>query len=117
MASDNAGQLRRLMSEGFGGGKMSVPDEMMSAEDANKMSEEINHPRRRFLGIAAMGIAATEFGVLGSAAAQAGTAKPAVATTLMPGTNASFGPLKQINAGLLNIGYAEAGPSGGPVVI
>jgi len=34
-----------------------------------------------------------------------------------PGTNTSFGPIKQINAGLLNIGYAEAGPANGPVVI
>ena len=29
----------------------------------------------------------------------------------------SFGPLKQIDAGLLNVGYAEAGPAGGPAVI
>lgn len=28
-----------------------------------------------------------------------------------------FGPLKQIDAGLLNVGYAEAGPQDGPVVI
>jgi pimeloyl-ACP methyl ester carboxylesterase len=28
-----------------------------------------------------------------------------------------FAPLKQINAGLLNVGYAEAGPAHGPVVI
>jgi pimeloyl-ACP methyl ester carboxylesterase len=34
-----------------------------------------------------------------------------------PGTNTSFGPLKQIDAGVLNIGYAEAGPANGPVVI
>jgi len=34
-----------------------------------------------------------------------------------PGTNASFPPLKQVDAGVLNIGYAEAGPSNGPVVI
>jgi pimeloyl-ACP methyl ester carboxylesterase len=31
--------------------------------------------------------------------------------------NRSFGPLKQIDAGLLNIGYAEAGPTNGPAVI
>jgi pimeloyl-ACP methyl ester carboxylesterase len=31
--------------------------------------------------------------------------------------HASFGPLKQIDAGLLNVGYAESGPSGGPPVI
>jgi pimeloyl-ACP methyl ester carboxylesterase len=33
------------------------------------------------------------------------------------GTNTSFAPLKQIDAGLLNIGYAEAGPKTGPPVI
>jgi pimeloyl-ACP methyl ester carboxylesterase len=31
--------------------------------------------------------------------------------------NSSFGPLKQIDAGVLNIGYAEAGPADGPTVI
>ena len=30
------------------------------------------------------------------------------------GTNTSCGPLKQIDAGLLNVGYAEAGPASGP---
>ena len=29
----------------------------------------------------------------------------------------SFGALKQIDAGLLNVGYAEAGPADGPVVL
>jgi pimeloyl-ACP methyl ester carboxylesterase len=33
------------------------------------------------------------------------------------GTGASFGPLKQIDAGLLNVGYAEVGPADGPAVI
>jgi pimeloyl-ACP methyl ester carboxylesterase len=31
-------------------------------------------------------------------------------------TGASFGPLKQIDAGLLNVGYVEAGPDDGPAV-
>jgi pimeloyl-ACP methyl ester carboxylesterase len=37
----------------------------------------------------------------------------------MPGTGptASFGPLKQIDAGELNVGYAEAGPADGPAVL
>ena len=34
-----------------------------------------------------------------------------------PETNTSFGALKQINAGVLSVGYAEAGPSRGPAVI
>ena len=37
--------------------------------------------------------------------------------TIKPGTNTSFGPLKQIDAGVLNVGYAEDGPADGPVVI
>jgi pimeloyl-ACP methyl ester carboxylesterase len=49
--------------------------------------------------------------------AQSNKTKPADATTMKPGTNTSFGPLKQIDAGVLNVGYAEAGPSDGPAVI
>jgi pimeloyl-ACP methyl ester carboxylesterase len=33
------------------------------------------------------------------------------------GTNTSFGSLKQIDAGDLNVGYAEAGPTNGPAVM
>jgi pimeloyl-ACP methyl ester carboxylesterase len=33
------------------------------------------------------------------------------------GTNTSFGQLQQINAGVLHVGYAEAGPTGGPAVM
>jgi pimeloyl-ACP methyl ester carboxylesterase len=77
------------------------------------MSEHTNHDRRRFLGAAAMTIAAAQFGMTGSSQAQ--SAKDAAA--IKPGTNTSFGPLKQIDAGLLNVGYAEAGPADGPAVI
>ncbi len=37
--------------------------------------------------------------------------------TLKPGTNTSFGSLKQIDAGVLNVGYVEAGPTDGRTVI
>jgi len=36
---------------------------------------------------------------------------------MKPGTNTSFGALKQVDAGRLNVGYAEAGPVDGPAVI
>jgi pimeloyl-ACP methyl ester carboxylesterase len=81
------------------------------------MPEAINHHRRRFFGAAAMTIAAAPFVLSGSAGAQPSAARPADAATLKPGTNTSLGPLKQIDAGLLNIGYAEAGPASGPAVI
>jgi pimeloyl-ACP methyl ester carboxylesterase len=80
----------------------------------DKIVSEINQGRRRFFGTAAMAIAASQLGMIGPAAAQAAGAKiPAI----KPGTNTSFGPLKQIDAGVLNVGYAEAGPANGPPVI
>ena len=80
------------------------------------MVEKTNHNRRRFLATAIMAIASAELGMVGSSAAQS-KAKPATVPPIKPGTNKSFGPLKQVDAGVLNIGYAEAGPSGGPPVI
>ena len=79
------------------------------------MSEDINHRRRDFLGVAAATLAAAQFGAIGAARAQS-EAKPAL-PAVKPGTHTSFAPLKQIEAGLLNVGYAEAGPADGPPVI
>jgi pimeloyl-ACP methyl ester carboxylesterase len=81
------------------------------------MPEAINQARRRFFGTAAMTVAAAQLGMIGSASAQSGKAKPAALPQIKPGTNTSFGALKQIDAGTLNVGYAEAGPAGGPAVI
>ena len=81
------------------------------------MSKEINHNRRRFLGTAAMTMAAAQLGMIGSAVAQSSKVNPAGATPSQPGTTTSFGSLKQIDAGLLNVGYTEAGPTTGPAVI
>jgi pimeloyl-ACP methyl ester carboxylesterase len=85
--------------------------------ETTKISEDIDLHRRRFFGTAAMTIAAAQFGMIGSAAAQSSKAKPAALPTIKPGTNTSFGSLKQIDAGLLNVGYAEAGPANGSAVI
>jgi pimeloyl-ACP methyl ester carboxylesterase len=82
-----------------------------------KIPEEINHYRRRFVGSAAMTFAAAQVGMIGSAAAQLGKSKAARMPTIKPGTNTSFGLLKQVDAGLLNVGYAEAGPADGPAVL
>jgi pimeloyl-ACP methyl ester carboxylesterase len=38
-------------------------------------------------------------------------------STNPPATTASFGPLQQVEAGVLAVGYAEAGPAGGPAVL
>jgi pimeloyl-ACP methyl ester carboxylesterase len=81
------------------------------------MSEKINHQRRRFLGTVAITIATTQLCRFGSANAQSSQTKPAVLARMKPGTNTSFGSLKQIDAGVLNVGYAEAGPANGRPVI
>jgi len=78
--------------------------------------EPIDHERRRFLGAAAMSAAA---GMVLTRSANAQTARPKSASlpAIKPGTNTSFAALKQIDAGVLNVGYAEAGPANGPVVL
>ena len=80
------------------------------------MSDIINPDRRRFIGAAAGGIALAQLGLAGPAQADSFRGKATVAA-LKAGEHTSFGPLKQIDAGLLNVGYAEAGPADGPVVI
>ena len=85
--------------------------------DTIETSEHINHNRRRFLGAAAMTLATAHFGMVGFADAQSSKATLAELPAIKPGTNTSFGPLKQIDAGLLNVGYAEAGPADGPAVM
>ncbi|MEI2579588.1 alpha/beta fold hydrolase [Scytonema sp. PRP1] len=81
------------------------------------MSEKINRQRRRFLGIAAMTIATTQLGRFGSTNAQSSKTEPAVLSMMKSGTNTSFGSLRQIDAGVLNVGYAKAGPANGRPVI
>ena len=44
--------------------------------NASRDSEDINHPRRRFIGAAAMTVTAARFGMGGSADAQTGATKP-----------------------------------------
>jgi pimeloyl-ACP methyl ester carboxylesterase len=75
------------------------------------MARDISHDRRRFLGAAgaaALTAGAARLGLTGSAKAQAGT-------TVAAGP--PFGPVRQIAAGVLDVGYVEAGPAGGRPVI
>jgi pimeloyl-ACP methyl ester carboxylesterase len=80
------------------------------------MPQTTTFDRRDFLRNAAIALAAAQVGFVGQAHAQAAnTPTPnGSSTDRLPN---SFGALKQINAGELNIGYAEAGPADGPVVI
>jgi pimeloyl-ACP methyl ester carboxylesterase len=76
------------------------------------MSEEIDLHRRRLLGAAVANVAAMQLATIGSSHAQSRQVG-----AIRAGTNTSFGPLKQIDADVLNVAYAEAGPANGPPVI
>ncbi|MFD5227923.1 alpha/beta fold hydrolase [Streptomyces qaidamensis] len=74
--------------------------------------------RRSFGKVLGVGAGAAAAGLTvphGGATAVAVPAAPATAPA--PGAPASFPPIKQIRAGVLDVGYAELGPAHGPVVI
>jgi predicted alpha/beta-fold hydrolase len=77
--------------------------------------------RRCFLGTAmgtaAVTVAAAHLGMVTLADARSSSAKPGGVSPSMPGTATSFAVIKHIDAGLLNVGYAEAGPASGPTVV
>jgi len=68
------------------------------------MPETVNENRRRVLAAALTTLAAAQV-------------PRAVAADAPAGAKDTFGPLKQINAGLLNVGYVEMGPAGGSPVL
>ena len=89
--------------------------------DTSERTADVSHGRRRFLGAAgaaALAVGATQLGLTGSAQAQPVKAgSPALAATDLAATSTAFGPVKQIKAGVLNVGYVEAGPANGRPVI
>jgi pimeloyl-ACP methyl ester carboxylesterase len=81
------------------------------------MANAIKSNRRGFLGGAGLLLAAVPLGLVSCASAVSNATKSGDLAALTPAATPSFGPLKQINAGLLNVGYAEAGPTNGTPVI
>ena len=80
------------------------------------MSEQFDFDRRRFLGSAMMAVAGSSMGMFDPIGTHTGHGRP-TDTTRLHNISPLFGPLKQIDAGVLNVGYAEAGPSSGPAVV
>ncbi|MGC1348453.1 MAG: alpha/beta hydrolase [Xanthobacteraceae bacterium] len=79
-----------------------------------KVVDKIDRHRCHFIGAAVLAVAAAELGLARPTFAQA---KSPSLPVVKPGTNTSFDTLKQIEAGALNVGYAEAGPTNGAPVI
>ena len=72
------------------------------------MSDVLSIPTRRSV-LAASAAAGVQLGLFTSANAQTGKGTSRA--------RASFDNIKQVDAGVLSIGYAEAGPTGGPPVV
>ncbi|OXC73742.1 alpha/beta fold hydrolase [Caballeronia sordidicola] len=78
------------------------------------MPDQINTRRRRLLGTTVAGISLMELGLSGLAKAQSNAP---TAGTQPAARVASFDTIRQVNIGTLSMGYAQAGPNNGPVVI
>lgn len=80
------------------------------------MKNETHYSRRRFLNVAAISVAAAEFGAFGLLNARE-ISQPAKTMVKEKLASTRFASIQQIEAGALNVGYAEAGPAAGQVVI
>ena len=78
-------------------------------------SNELICDRRHFISAAALTFAAG-LGSIGTAVAESASDKPD-SPGRRPTSNTSFASLKKIDAGGLNVGYAEDGPANGPAVL
>jgi pimeloyl-ACP methyl ester carboxylesterase len=79
-------------------------------------TELVGISRRRLLAMSSISAAATLLAGLGRFTSS-GNAKASDLLTTSSRTNTLFSPIKQIDSGLLNVGYAESGPANGPPVI
>jgi pimeloyl-ACP methyl ester carboxylesterase len=85
--------------------------------NAGRTLKKVSYNRRRFLSAAAMTVASAGFLPDQAAGAQYSTPEQRDAAANKPGPHTSFESLKQIRAGVLNVGYAETGPADGHPVI
>jgi pimeloyl-ACP methyl ester carboxylesterase len=85
--------------------------------NTNEANENVDQIRRRLLGATAMTVVALELGRSATAmATPSQTANPTKEGVMSMRRN-SFGALKRVEAGVLDVGYAELGPTDGPPVV
>ncbi|CAL8476885.1 Alpha/beta hydrolase (plasmid) [Caballeronia sp. S22] len=81
------------------------------------MSNQTNTRRRRFLSTAIVSVGAMDSVLSGLVNAQAPkSSAPAGGMNVLP-SSASFFQIRQVDAGVLNVGYADVGQANNPVVI
>ena len=80
------------------------------------MAETANLKRRNFLNKTALGLAVAQMGLMTSMEASARNSSPVAPNGISSGSN-SFSTIKQIKAGLLDVGYVDIGPTDGRPVL
>lgn len=88
--------------------------------ELNNAPGDNKYGRRRFLGgagVAALSVGAAQLGLIGPAFAQGAGTETKGLPVLGAGALKRFGPSKQIDAGVLNVGYVDVGPVDGPAVL
>jgi pimeloyl-ACP methyl ester carboxylesterase len=79
------------------------------------MPEQHDFNRRQLLGAAALTVTSAQLGLLALSTTRAATTR--AQATAPPALQVAFESLKQINAGPLSVGYAEAGSGNAPAVL
>jgi pimeloyl-ACP methyl ester carboxylesterase len=94
-----------------------TPDLRTNFTEEYEMSEHIAVKRRQFITNSALGFAASALGWFGTASAQTSQPASRIIPAINPGSHTTFGTLKQIRAGDLNVGYVDMGPQTGTPVL
>lgn len=81
------------------------------------MSEELNRQRRSFLGSAVASVAAAELAFAGDARASDAVSSPRAIASTASRRQKKLEPIRQVQAGELNVGYFEVGPADGVPVL
>ncbi|HWK64009.1 MAG TPA: alpha/beta hydrolase [Rhizobiaceae bacterium] len=83
--------------------------------DGNNTFEAIDRGRRSVIGAAAAAFGVVELGL--NLPARAAASDTALAATAKQAARTTLGPFRQIDAGVLDVGYAELGATDGPPVV
>jgi pimeloyl-ACP methyl ester carboxylesterase len=81
------------------------------------MPSACNTDRRSYFGTAAIAVTATQIDLTTAANAPSDSPPTGNSPSVSPGRVAAFASLKQVDAGVLSVRYADAGPTGGPAVL
>jgi pimeloyl-ACP methyl ester carboxylesterase len=112
-----------LFAKAFEAARLARPTSWRGFKEISRMStierpDETDINRRRvFSGGVAAALAAAQLGFAPPVKAREANRKPKRPAAIKAATNSAFAPLRQTDAGLLSVGYAQTGPADGPAVL